>query len=691
MKQIRVALLGAGYIASHHVKALSELPQVKICAICDLDLHVAELLSKQIPDSKAYVHFEEMLALEKPDVLHILTPPDQHFSAAKTALKSGCQLFIEKPICATASESEELVALAESLQKKIGVNHNMLFYHSYEQLKRDLLNRELGPLDTLSIVWRKSMNQLRNGPFESWMLREPNHLFLETAPHLLSAVVDLAGEPVWTDVRASDLVTLPNGRQVYRRWNLLGSTGPTALQVHLALSDGFDEHFIEVRGRIGYAKADYAKNCYILQRHSSSMLPFDLYKMTRHFGKSLCSQARQNILSWIFNKAKLAKRGDPYTDSIKASVKAFYDGIDARQTAQFAAHLTQMAETLSKIAPSKPPEKKSSASSAEILVIGGTGFIGQELVRQLVNSGKKVRILARDPGKINIQNLQIVKGSLTDRASIQKALEGIKVVFHLATAKAKTWQEYLDLDLAPTRLIAELCLKNSIQRLIYTSSIDVYDAGQKDSMISEKTGIDPDISSRNYYAQLKAASETLLMDMYREKNLPVTIIRPGIVLGNGSSPFHWGVGMWHYESLCQLWGSGKNPLPFVLIEDVAQGLIRAMDTPLLEGESFNLVDTPSITAQEYVKELGTALQANIRMEPTPIWQFFFWQILKWLAKACTGQRDLKPPSYHDWKSRTQRATYDCTKAQKQLHWQPTGIKETILEKGVREVGRKWWL
>ena len=77
--------------------------------------------------------------------------------------------------------------------------------------------------------------------------------------------------------------------------------------------------------------------------------------------------------------------------------------------------------------------------------------------------------------------------------------------------------------------------------------------------------------------------------MHRERGLPLVIVRPGIVIGRGGSPFHWGVGMWWHDAVCQIWGQGNNKLPLVLVEDVARGLIAAMDTPGIEGRDFNLV------------------------------------------------------------------------------------------------------
>jgi nucleoside-diphosphate-sugar epimerase len=120
------------------------------------------------------------------------------------------------------------------------------------------------------------------------------------------------------------------------------------------------------------------------------------------------------------------------------------------------------------------------------------------------------------------------------------------------------------------------------------------------------------------YARAKARSEEILMRMHRERGLPLVIVRPGVVIGRGGSPFHWGVGMWWNDSVCQIWGEGKNKLPLVLVEDVADGLIAAMNTEGIEGRSFNLVADPCLSAQEYLDELDRAGKMRIERHATPI-------------------------------------------------------------------------
>ena len=98
-----------------------------------------------------------------------------------------------------------------------------------------------------------------------------------------------------------------------------------------------------------------------------------------------------------------------------------------------------------------------------------------------------------------------------------RAMDGSRVVYHLARANVKTWDEFVEQDIEVTRRVAEACLSSRVQRLIYTGTIDSYYAGSRAGTITEATPLDPQIAWRNLYARAKAASEDILLTMHREQ------------------------------------------------------------------------------------------------------------------------------------------------------------------------------
>ena len=162
----QVALLGTGYIAEWHAKAIASIRDIQLVAVCDQVLSRAARFAQKFDVPRVYSTLETMLAAEQLDSVHVLIPPDIHFQAAQTILAAGMNVFIEKPMCLTAQDCQELMRLAEERRLKVGVGHNFLFSECYERLRNDLRDGTLGPIDHLTITWHRELPQVTSGPFD---------------------------------------------------------------------------------------------------------------------------------------------------------------------------------------------------------------------------------------------------------------------------------------------------------------------------------------------------------------------------------------------------------------------------------------------------------------------------------------------------------------------------------------------
>src|SRR5271165_416270 len=102
----RVALLGAGYIADWHAQALQSVEGVELVAVCDRFEAKAEALARKFGIPSVYGSLEAMLADQKLDAVHVLTPPDRHYDPSRTILEAGVGVFLEKPMCANSSDCD---------------------------------------------------------------------------------------------------------------------------------------------------------------------------------------------------------------------------------------------------------------------------------------------------------------------------------------------------------------------------------------------------------------------------------------------------------------------------------------------------------------------------------------------------------------------------------------------------------
>jgi nucleoside-diphosphate-sugar epimerase len=323
-----------------------------------------------------------------------------------------------------------------------------------------------------------------------------------------------------------------------------------------------------------------------------------------------------------------------------------------------------------------------------VLVLGGTGFIGQALVRRLRAAGVVTRLLVR-PGSHRAAALaqpgvEVVVGDITEPATLDAALSGVQHVYHLARGTGSTWDDYLREDVTPTRRLAELCAARGVW-LYYTSSIAIYDGGRDGEVIDETTPPCPHALRANVYARAKAENERLLAGLHRERGLKLVIFRPGIVIGAGGSLQPAGVGAWPSDTLCRPWGGGGHALPFVLVDDCADAMVRASLVDGLAGESFNLVGSAPLTGNGYLDALERAAGVTIRRAPLPAWWLFARSLAKWAALKLLGKAAREAPSYRyfDGLVRVRRASFGNERARRRLGWSPNADVAVLVDQGIR--------
>jgi predicted dehydrogenase/nucleoside-diphosphate-sugar epimerase len=697
----RVGLVGAGFISDRHGAGLAMVPNAELVAVCDLSRRRAEALAAAFGADEVYTSLEEMLAKAQLDVAHVLTPPDLHAEPIRQCLVAGVHVLTEKPMATSLEDAEALTALAAERRLALGVGHNFLYMPGYQRMRRDVRSGALGKIDRIEIIWAKELGFPVAGPFDVWMLRDPGNVAWEIGPHPLSFVFDLLGEPEAAEIEVGEPMTLPTGTTFFRRYNLRLRRGSTQCDVYINLVvGGFEEHEVRVRGTMGRARVDMERNTYVREQHDALSIDLDHLRLGARSAADIARQAVSTFGGYALNKTKLAKVGkNPYDTSIGEAVKAFYQelggSLDDRLAPERATEILRLAEKVAQRARERAgaqPEVQRAPTrprkAAKTLVFGGTGFIGKELVRQLVARGETVRVLGRSAvpglwGPVDEAQLDLVRGSMSSDEDLRAAFEGIEEVYHLARAPADTWEEWEQMDIEPTRKIAELCVEKGVRRLVYTSTVHCYFTGDPDEVITRDTPLDPKMGQRNYFSRAKAKCEAMLLEMHRERGLNVVITRPGVVVGSGGSPFVWGIGYWSFDRVCQFWGQGTNTVPLVLVEDVARGLIQAMKTAGVEGQSFNFIGDVVLSGREYIEELERYTGLKIDARPTPIATFFAGDFFKWLVKmAVRHPSRVRVPSYRDWLSNAHLAKYDCTESKTILGWKPEPSRRKVIERGI---------
>ena len=695
-KKLKVGLLGAGYIIDSHAKALKTLSNVEIVAVCDRTIQRAQDAAKTYAIPHVFGDLAEMLKL-KLDVVHVLLPPDLHIDATRQILQAGTSAFLEKPMGLDAAECQLLVNLALEKKLKLAVNHNFLFLPAYEALRAQVSDGTIGHLDQITINWLYTLGLIQFGPFNNWMLREPQNLWFELGPHLTAFMLDLLGSVDEISTHVSRPIDLPGGSRVYRKWHIHGTKGNTSVNLNMSVTSGYADRSISVRGHAATARCDFDRDIYYRDEPSGHGMLLDSFMTNVSMARQLGSNALKNLVKSVKHTLKKSPEANPFGISIARSVKAFYDTfqgtLDPRLDGQFGVNviaacerITQQANFNSLLTSKQPWSVLPPTKKPTILVIGGTGFIGKYLVKKLTEQGHGVRVVTRgmSAGNIGLAGLpvELIQGDIAEAEFMDKALDGIEVVYDLAKATGSKWEDYYKNDVLVTKNIAERAQAHGVKQFIYTGTIDSYYSADANSVITAETPLDPKMKNRNLYAKSKATCEVLLLDMYKQSGFPITIFRPGVVIGKGCPPAHWGVGMFQSESRVQFWGDGNNKLPLVLVEDVADALVLALNKTGIAGQTFLLTDEPLLSARDYVDIVSKESGTRLRAESTPAWKFFIIDTFKEAAKNLIKHPNRKIPSYRDWDSRSHRARYDNMKTKEIFGWQPAANKAKLIESGI---------
>ena len=244
------------------------------------------------------------------------------------------------------------------------------------------------------------------------------------------------------------------------------------------------------------------------------------------------------------------------------------------------------------------------------LVIGGTLFMGREIVRRLVARGHDVSVMHRgerhDLGA-DVHNLQ------ADRNDISK------VAGHLARGRfeaifdlAYDWQRGTTAEQVEGAARAG---GDRLTRYVFMSSIAAYAPGLNHV---ESDPLAPD-DSHNQYARNKAMTERRLFDLHAESGFPVSTFRPPFVHGP-NQPFYREQFFW--DRLIDgraiiLPEGGVSPISWVFARDVAEACVRAMEVPAAAGEAFNIAHLETPSQREFIELLARVAGVAPRFASIP--------------------------------------------------------------------------
>ena len=182
IKDLRFGVIGWGYWGPKIARNLNSLPHATVAMVADTDAHrLAKLVVNQ-PWIQTTTLLEEFFRSDV-DAIVIATPVSTHFQLAREALLHGKHVLVEKPLTASVTEAEELVALAQEQQRFLMVGHTFEYNPAVNELRKLIQNGDLGKIYSIELE-RLNLGLFRNDINVIWDL----------APHDLSILLYLLNQ-----------------------------------------------------------------------------------------------------------------------------------------------------------------------------------------------------------------------------------------------------------------------------------------------------------------------------------------------------------------------------------------------------------------------------------------------------------------------------------------------------------------
>ena len=265
-----------------------------------------------------------------------------------------------------------------------------------------------------------------------------------------------------------------------------------------------------------------------------------------------------------------------------------------------------------------------------ILVTGGTGFLGAELLKQLTDRGLAVRALRREKSKIPalIQHNTLIEwfnADINEPATLEEAFENVTQVYHCAafvSLSSKHKKQLFHVNIDGTSNLVNLCMEHNC-RLLHVSSVAALGIAKKDNQITEKNFWEYD-SKAHAYGLSKYESE---MEVWRGINegLNAVIVNPSIIIGKNAGFEGSGAIFKLVKDGFSFYTNGASG--FVAVEDVAQSMILLMDTEV-SGERY-IISAGNLHYKDLFTEIANGFGVKAPTKEAKPWMLgLAWRALK---------------------------------------------------------------
>lgn len=623
---LNVGVIGCGRIAEHHFRFIERTEGARVAALCDPVVANAQRFAEQYNIREVYSSYTEMLESVPLDVVHILTPPEFHYAQALDAIERGVHVLIEKPCTTHAEELVDLYRRADANGVILCPDFIQLFHPSFIEAATLIDSDELG--NVIHVEVHLSLNlkppDLRETMGIPWRYCLPGGILHDNLTHLLYLPLRWLGQPKKVSVATQCYNTLPQGLTDHMNILVEGERCTADITISGAIKP--ESYYLKVFCERGNVLINFDTSTNLITRNG--VLPRALRRATSNF-----DQAYQLFASGLSNGIKFA-RGKiiPY-QGLQNLITGFYDCIRrggplpvskklAISVAQTEEKVFAQAGKLHIHTRTQPSRQKSIRRLERVLLTGATGYLGSAVVQKLVKEGYYVRALVRELSYTEIlENLgvELIYGDIRNPKALIEASNSMDIVVHVAAALQGSPQFMLDCAIKGTQNVSEAAKACDLKRVIYMSSMSVYDCLglHEGELFSEGSALEEFPHLRGTYSLAKRRAEDIALSHLCDTRPGWTILRPSVIVGKVGdilSPLGKKFG-----NLLICSGSSEKVLRLIHVDDVAAAIENLIRNDATQGQIFNLSDN-GVTQRQYINEvIRKSGYENIRVIYIPYW------------------------------------------------------------------------
>lgn len=583
-------MVGAGKMAQSHVKSVGKLPGIaRVTALVDPSPAALEAMQAIAPGAATFPTLDAMLASERPDVVHIVTPPSTHRELARKAIDAGCNIYVEKPFVETVTGAEEILSRAAERGLKVAAGHQLLF-ESPARIALDLLPA-LGKLVHVESYF--SFRPQRRNPDGRAPLRADLQL-IDILPHPVYLLLH-ALERTGHEVPKLQSVEVGPAGTVHA---LVTQAGLTA-NLTVTLEGRPVESYLRLVGTNGSVFADFVRST--VQRNigpgfSGIDKLFAPYRQSRQ----LLFGTTRSMASRVLNR----QRSYPgLSELFEAFYKSIIDGTPSPISPSNILQTVSVCETVGKelahFQERQRPEPLQLTGSRVVLT-GGTGFLGKAVASSLVAAGHKVTVLARR----TVPSWEQVRGVDYQVAQLATKLDpeifrGASAVVHAAAETAGAWEQHQKNSIDATENVFRAAAAAGVKDVVFVGSVMVLARGKP---WEDHTPLERDSRSQGPYMWGKLESERLAGTLGKELGLNVKVMRPGALVdySNMDPPGRLGRRL---GNVFVAVGSPGDRLGVVSVHFAADVIAWMVDHFDEAPSTFNLFDPELQTKRELLQRL----------------------------------------------------------------------------------------